>query len=168
VSAWDAIVRPEAVAGPALVADWGGGWDGLDAAEVLAGAGLQVTLACAAAAIGETLHQYQRNGYLERLDRAGVTILHHHEVVPAGRREAGAGPGEIVALRHVFSGRTTPIDGFATLVLAQGRVPEDALWRALEGRAGCVRVGDALGPRTAEEAVLEGFLAGRGESVSAA
>jgi hypothetical protein len=131
---------------------------------MLAGAGLAVTLACAAAAIGETLHQYQRNGYLERLDRAGVTLLQHHELAGAGRVEAG----EPLALRHVFSGRTTPLDGVATLVLAQGRRPDDALWRELEGRTGCVRVGDVLGPRTAEEAVLEGFLAGRGEFVSAA
>lgn len=158
VQAWDAIAAPAGPAGsaelggPVLVADWGGGWDGLDAAEVLAAGGLEVTLASAAAAIGETLHQYQRNGYLERLDRAGVAIVQHHEL-------AGG------ALRHVFSGRITPIEGFATLVLAQGRRPEDSLWRELEGRDGCVRVGDVLGPRTAEEAVLEGFLAGRGERV---
>ena len=40
VGAWEAIRDPAAVAGPALVADWGGGWDGLDAAERLAGAGV--------------------------------------------------------------------------------------------------------------------------------
>jgi hypothetical protein len=40
-------------------------------------------------------------------------------------------------------------------------VPDDALWRALEGRPGCVRAGDVLGPRSAEEAILEGTLAVR-------
>jgi NADPH-dependent 2,4-dienoyl-CoA reductase/sulfur reductase-like enzyme len=149
-SAWDVLRAPDAVSGPVLVADWGGGWDGLDAAEVLAGAGVEVTLACAAAEVGGTLHQYQRNGYLDRLDRAGVRILHHHEV-----------GGEPLALRHAFSGRTTPLEELATLVLAHGRAPEDGLWASLEGRAGCVRVGDVLGPRTLEEAYLEGFLAGR-------
>jgi hypothetical protein len=44
-------------------------------------------------------------------------------------------------------------------VLAQGRVPEDALWSGLEDHPGVVRAGDVLGPRTIEEAILEGTLA---------
>jgi pyruvate/2-oxoglutarate dehydrogenase complex dihydrolipoamide dehydrogenase (E3) component len=150
VQAWDAIADPDAVTGPALVADWGGGWDGLDAAERLAGAGRHVTLACAAPVPGETLHQYQRNLYLARLDALGVKILHHHELAAAGDR---------LALRHVFSGRIVPLPEAATLVLAQGRVPEDGLWESLESHPGAVRAGDALGPRTLEEAVLEGTRA---------
>ena len=47
VTAWAAISEPQAVTGPVLVSDWGGGWEGLDAAERLAGAGHAVTLACA-------------------------------------------------------------------------------------------------------------------------
>ena len=47
----------------------------------------------------------------------------------------------------------------ATLVIAHGRVPEDELWSALEDRAGATRAGDVLGPRTAEEATLEGVTA---------
>jgi pyruvate/2-oxoglutarate dehydrogenase complex dihydrolipoamide dehydrogenase (E3) component len=152
VSAWDAIAAPGALSGPVLVADWGGEWSGLDAAEVIAGAGHAVTLACAATHPGETLHQYQRNGYLDRLDRAGVKIRHHLELAAAD----GA-----TMLRHVFSGRLEPLGDITTLVLAQGRAPRDELWTALEGRPGVVRVGDALGARTAEEAILEGWLAGR-------
>jgi 2,4-dienoyl-CoA reductase-like NADH-dependent reductase (Old Yellow Enzyme family)/thioredoxin reductase len=155
VQAWDAIRAPATVGGPVLVADWGGGWSGLDAAEVLAAAGLDVTLACAADALGATLHQYQRNGYLDRLDRAGVRIRHHLELAAAG----GA-----AVLRHVFSGRTEPLGDITTLVLAQGRTPQDELWNELEGRDGVVRAGDVLGPRTAEEAILEGFIAGRGDA----
>ena len=40
--------RPRRGAGPVLVADWGGGYEGLDAAELLAAAGLDVELASAA------------------------------------------------------------------------------------------------------------------------
>ena len=143
IDAWEAIANPAAVDGPVLVADWGGGWDGLDAAEVLARHGLEVTLACAAPHPGATLHQYQRNLYLARLDAGGIPILHHTEVTADG-------------LRHVFSGRETPLPRAATLVLAQGREPEDELWATLEGRPGRVRAGDVLGPRSAEEATLEG------------
>ena len=148
--AWDAIGDPRAIDGPALVADWGGGWDGLDAAERLAGAGVAVTLACAATVPGETLHQYQRNLYLARLDELGVAILHHHELSASG------GSPE---LRHVFSGRSRPLPELATLVLAQGRAPVDELWTELESHPGAIRAGDVLGPRTLEEAVLEGTRA---------
>jgi 2,4-dienoyl-CoA reductase-like NADH-dependent reductase (Old Yellow Enzyme family)/thioredoxin reductase len=150
--AWGAIRAPADVSGPALVADWGGGWDGLDAAEQLAGAGVPVTLACAATIPGETLHQYQRNLYLARLDELGVAILHHAELSVQG--------GEL-RLRNVFSGRSEPLPETATLVLAQGRVPADELWSELEQHAGAIRAGDVLGPRTLEEAVLEGTLAVR-------
>jgi hypothetical protein len=140
-----------------LVADWGGGWDGLDAAEQLAGAGLEVTLACAAPVPGETLHQYQRNLYLARLDRAAVAIVHHSEL---------AVDGDELMLRHVFSLRSDPLpQTTATVVLAQGRVPADDLWSELEQHPGAVRAGDVLGPRTLEEAVLEGTLAVRAPAV---
>lgn len=150
IDAWDTIRSPNDVAGPALVADWGGGWDGLDAAERLAAAGIEVTLACAAPAPGETVHQYQRNLYLARLDELSVPILHHTELALAGSEPL---------LRHVFSGRSKPLPETATLVLAQGRVPVDELWSELEDHPGAVRAGDVLGPRTLEEAVLEGTLA---------
>ena len=153
VDAPDAILDPGALSGPVLVADWGGGWAGLDAAETLAESGLEVTYACAGAAIGEGVHQYQRNLYLARLDRLPVRLVHHTEVVTLG--------GEVV-LRHVFSGRTEPLPGgLGTLVLAQGRVPDDGLWPAWEASGQCLRAGDVLGPRSAEEAVLEGTLAAR-------
>ena len=96
LDAWTAIANPAAVAGPVLVADWGGGWDGLDAAEVLAAHGLEVTLACAAPCPGETLHQYQRNLYLARLDERGIAIRHHLELTrrrPAVLRSRAASPG---------------------------------------------------------------------------
>ncbi|MEA2291307.1 MAG: hypothetical protein QOF17_327 [Solirubrobacteraceae bacterium] len=152
VQAWDAIADPASVTGPVLVADWGGDWAGLDAAELLAEAGRDVTLASAATHPGETLHQYQRNLYLARLDRLGVPILHHTEVAEVD----GA-----AVLRHVFSLRTSPLPAVATLVLAAGRVPADELWGVLEARPGAVRAGDVLGPRTAEEAVLEGTRVAR-------
>ncbi len=158
MTAWAAICSPEDVEGPALIADWGGGWDGLDAAERLAGAGTAVTLACAAPVPGETLHQYQRNLYLSRLDHLGVEILHHHEL---------GIDGDEVTLRHVFSGRRRPLPDVARIVLAQGRIPDDELWAGLESHPGAVRAGDVLGPRTLEEAVLEGTTAALGATRAA-
>jgi 2,4-dienoyl-CoA reductase-like NADH-dependent reductase (Old Yellow Enzyme family) len=150
VTAWDAIAHPGRVRGPALVADWGGDWAGLDAAEVLSAAGMEVTLACAATVPGEGLQQYHRNLYLARLDEAGVRIRHHLELAE-----------DAASLRHVFSGRREELGAVETLVLALGRRPADDLWSTLDGRPGATRAGDVLGPRTLEEAILEGFMAGR-------
>ncbi len=151
VDAWEAIARPERVQGPVVVADWGGGWTGLDVAEVLAAGGRTVTLACAAAAVGEGVHQYQRNLYLARLDRLGVRLVQHCELALDDGR---------AWFRHVFSGRVLETPEAATLVISLGRAPSDALWPALAGRPNVERIGDVLGPRSAEEAVLEGALAG--------
>src|SRR5262249_21383809 len=106
VDAWSAIAEPELVEGPVLVADWGGEWSGLDAAEALAHAGREVTLASAATVAGETIHQYQRNLYLARLDLLGVRLLPHVELV-AGDHDAH--------LRNVFSGRRLELGPIATL-----------------------------------------------------
>ncbi len=148
VQAWDAIAAPATLAGPILVADWGGEYGGVDAAETLARAGHDVQLACAALVPGAQVHQYMQALYLGRLDELGVHIRHHLELVGGAR-----------ALRHVFSYREEAIGAIGTLVLAQGRVPDDALWRELESQANVTRIGDILSPRGLEEAVLEGVLA---------
>ena len=48
------------------------------------------TLAVASVTVGETVHQYRRNLYLQRLYRAGVVILHHHELDSAARGDRPA------------------------------------------------------------------------------
>src|SRR5581483_3316758 len=137
-----------------VVADWGGDPGGLDAAEVLAAAGNGVTLAVASVAAGEGVHQYRRNLYLQRLYRAGVTILHHLEL-------AGAADGR-ARLRNVFAPELETALEADVLVLSLGRVPEDGLREGLVA-AGleAAEAGDCLGPRSLEEAVLEGFVAAR-------
>ena len=48
-----------------------------------------MTLAVASLAAGEPIHQYRRNLYLQRLYRAGVTILHHLELESVGATRCG-------------------------------------------------------------------------------
>jgi 2,4-dienoyl-CoA reductase-like NADH-dependent reductase (Old Yellow Enzyme family)/thioredoxin reductase len=153
VDAWDAIRAPADVSGPVLVADWGGGWTGLDAAETLAEAGARVWLAVAAPLVGETVHQYQRVFYLGRLERLGVTILHHRELVETN---------EGAALRSIWTYATEPLpEGVRTLVTALGREPVDDLVVQLGERGiACTPVGDCRGARSLEEAILEGTAAG--------
>ena len=154
LQAWDVLRGASAAGRRVVVADWGGDPAGVAAAELLAGAGNEVTLAVASVAVAEGLHQYARALYLERLYRAGVRIAHHLELVGA---ERGA-----VVFRNVFS-RSEEIDLPAqVLVLALGRVPVDELGRELSAHGLSVaEVGDCLGPRSLEEAILEGTLAAR-------
>jgi hypothetical protein len=119
VPAWEAIEHPTRVEGPALVADWGGEWSGLDAAERLAQAGLDVELATAALHPGEQLHQFQRSLYLARLDCLGVRLRAHLELVVEDGRPA---------LRHIFSGR---LEGLGRAPYARDRPGQGAGRRAL-------------------------------------
>jgi pyruvate/2-oxoglutarate dehydrogenase complex dihydrolipoamide dehydrogenase (E3) component len=153
LDAWDVLAgaRP---AGRVVIADWGGDSAGLDCAELLAGEGVDTTLAIASLAAGEMLHQYRRNLYLARLYRAGVRIEHH-------LRLTGADNGR-VHFENTFAPELTSDLDADVLVLALGRVPESGPERALQERGIAVkRIGDCASPRTLEEAILEGFIAGR-------
>jgi 2,4-dienoyl-CoA reductase-like NADH-dependent reductase (Old Yellow Enzyme family)/thioredoxin reductase len=150
LDAWEVLGGAIPEGGRVVVADWGGDPGGLDAAEVLAAAGKVVTLAVASVAVGELVHQYRRNLYLQRLYRAGVRILHHHELASAA--------GGTVQLRNVFAPELVPATAADALVLALGRVPVEV--EPPEGIP-VERGGDCLSPRSLEEAVLEGTLATR-------
>jgi pyruvate/2-oxoglutarate dehydrogenase complex dihydrolipoamide dehydrogenase (E3) component len=147
-SAWDVLRGGRPDGGRVVVADWGGDASGLDAAELLAASGHQVALAIGSAAFGETLHQYQRNLYAERLYRAGIEIWHHLELAGWDGRRA--------RFTNIFAPELVADLEADALVLALGRVPAREL--AVQGAA---EVGDRLSPRSLEEAVLEGSLAGR-------
>jgi pyruvate/2-oxoglutarate dehydrogenase complex dihydrolipoamide dehydrogenase (E3) component len=151
ICAWEAISSPQKLAGPVVVLDWGGDWAGLDAAEVLRAQNHEVTLVCAAIHPGESLHQYQRNLYLERIYRAGIKLVHHSELAV----DDGA-----ARIRNVFSGECSEFPECETIVIAQGRAPLDDLWPVLEPHPEAIRVGDVLGPRGLEEATVEGSMAG--------
>jgi 2,4-dienoyl-CoA reductase-like NADH-dependent reductase (Old Yellow Enzyme family)/thioredoxin reductase len=155
LQAWDVLVGPVPEGKRVVVCDWGGDPAGLDAAEVLHAAGNEVTLAAGSITVGESVHQYQRNLYLERFYRAGIRIEHH--VRPVSAREGAVRVRNVVArdLEHDVEADI--------LVLALGRVPVGGLLaEELRGRGLAVEeAGDVLAPRALEEAVLEGTLAAR-------
>lgn len=151
LDAWEVLENPEAVEGPVMVADWGGDPTGLDCAEVLIGLGHEVLYSYAGPSPVEQVHQYQRNGYLARLDVDAMTMLPHLEL---------AVNGTTLGLRNVFSGRRHGIDPkVKTVVASHGRSPQG--YAGANGLTLPARLaGDALSPRTLEEAMLEGNLAG--------
>ncbi|WP_125610201.1 FAD-dependent oxidoreductase [Specibacter cremeus] len=150
LDAWTALEHPEEARGTVLVADWGGDPSGLDCAEVMLQRGHRVYYAYAGPSPTEQIHQYQRNGYLERLDVEELTLLPHLGLVAEDGR---------LAMRNVFSGKTRPLPpGVDTVIAVHGRVPHQSLPAGGVGPVVEV-VGDALGPRSLEEATLEGTLA---------
>ena len=154
VQSWDLLAAPMPEGHRVVVADWGGDPSGLDAAELLAVAGNAVTLAVASVTVGEMVHQYRRNLYLQRLYRAGVSILQHHRLAGASDKR--------VELTNVFAAEQVTHVEADLLVLALGRVPADGLARILvEAGFRVEEAGDCLSPRSIEEAVLEGTLAAR-------
>jgi 2,4-dienoyl-CoA reductase-like NADH-dependent reductase (Old Yellow Enzyme family)/thioredoxin reductase len=152
--AWDVLAGPVPSGKRVVVADWSGDAAGLDCADVLGGAGNDVTLALEAITVGESVHQYQRNLYLGRLYRAGIQIVHHVRVTGA---RSGA-----VELENLLAPELESELAADLLVLALGRVPADGLAAELEAGGLVVeQAGDILSPRSIEEATLEGTLAAR-------
>ena len=152
IQAWEVLAGSAKVGKRVVIADWGGDPLGINAAELLADAGHDVVYCVASVTVGESLHQYRRNLFLQRLYRAGVEIVQHHELV--------AGDAGSATLRNVFAPEQERAITADTIVLALGRVPEDTLAPTL--RAAGLRVeeaGDCLSPRGLEEAVLEGTRA---------
>ena len=152
VQAWDVLRGPRPRGRRVVVADWGGDASGLACADLLDASGNDVTVAVGSAALGETLHQYQRNLYAARLYRAGIRVEHHLELI-------GATNGR-VRFRNLFAAELESELPADLLVLALGRVPERACAAALADAGLEVHeAGDCLGPRGLEEAILEGTLA---------
>ncbi len=131
--------------GPALVWDPVGGPIGVSVAELVARSGEGAVLVTPDLVVGRDL---SATGDLvaanARLRQAGVEVVKHAEL-----RSVAGGTALVV---DRFSGEERRI-AVGLVVDAGHRLPEDRLWRE---RPGTWRAGDAVAPRTAYEAVLEG------------
>ncbi len=134
----------------AVIADWRCDWVGLGLAERLARDGCHVRLAVNGMVAGQTIPQYARDAWLGDLHKLGVDILTHVRLHGVDAEDA--------YFQHTLSGQPVILDRVDTLVTALGTQSNTALEDALTDWPGEVHViGDALCPRTVEEAVLEGL-----------
>ncbi|MGB3537074.1 MAG: FAD-dependent oxidoreductase [Mesorhizobium sp.] len=153
VDAWQVLNGQANVGASVVIADWRADWIGMGLAEKLARDGCRVRLCVDGVAAGETIQSYVRDAMVAKLHKLGV------EIVPYARLYGA--DGTTVYMEHGASGEPMIFEDIDTLVLSQGHDRVAELEAELEGYAGEVHViGDALTPRTAEEAVLEGLKVG--------
>ncbi len=155
LATYEEILSGAKTAGKSVViADWRADWIGLGLAEKLARDGCHVRLMVNAAMAGESLQIYTRNHYLGRLYRLGVEIVPHARLYGSD--------GGAVYFQNTLTDDAILLEDVDTLVLSLGQKAEDGLAGELAAAGIEARIiGDCLAPRSAEEAVYEGLIAGR-------
>jgi 2,4-dienoyl-CoA reductase-like NADH-dependent reductase (Old Yellow Enzyme family) len=133
-----------------VIHDWRADWIGLGMAEMLAGSGAHVRLAVNGVCPGIAIQNYVRDAAIARLHGLGVEVIPFMRLYGAEDRT--------VYLIHTAARDAVVMEDVDTLVVVppnQSRAEHEA-W--LAGSVIDYRViGDALAPRTAEEAVYEGL-----------
>lgn len=136
-----------------VIYDWAAAWTGIGIAEKLAREGSHVRLAVNGVCAGFTVQQYTRDEMIARLHKLGVEVLPWMRLYGADGRTA--------YFLHTAARDPVVLEDVDTLVLAAPNQPVDNLSPLLRARNIAHHViGDALSPRTAEEAVYEGLKAG--------
>ena len=136
-----------------VIADWRCDWVGLGIAERLARDGCSVRLVVNGTMAGQSIQQYTRDRWLGDLHRLGVSVTTH-------ARLAGADE-DTVYFEHTTSGEPIILEEVDTLVTATGSAADLSLESELADWPGEIWIaGDAMTPRTCEEAVLEGLKIG--------
>ncbi len=153
VTAWQVLNGEAKVGASVVVADWRADWVGIGLAEQLARSGCAVTLCTNAAMAGESLQIYTRNHYVGRLHRLGISIRTHARLFGVDRHT--------VYFQDTLTLDPIVMDDIDTVVLALGHRAVYICDNELDDEEYCViSIGDCVSPRTAEEAIYEGFIAG--------
>ena len=144
--------------GTVVVADWRCDWVGLGLATMLSTGGRRMVLASSGYFAGQRIQQYVRDQMTIAARKARVDM--RSTLRPFGADDT------TVYLQDVLTGEAVIVEDAVALVLATGHVPDGALLEELTAVSAAgggfdVRgIGDVLGPRTIEEAVLDGLRAG--------
>ncbi|AGT11264.1 oxidoreductase [Paracoccus aminophilus] len=154
VTAWEVLTRQVKVGAKVVVTDWRSDWIGPGVAQLLAREGSSVELAVSGVHMGETVPLYVRDVTAGELHRLGVRVTPYARLYGTD--------GDSVFMQHIASGEPIVFEGIETLVLSNGHLPVDDLSGEIAAMGiECHQIGDCMTPRTAEEAVYEGMVAGR-------
>jgi len=154
VDAWS-VIRGDARPGKnVVIADWSCDWTGLGVAEKLAREGHYVRLLSGGSVAGESIQAIVRDQWIGVLHKLGVEMIPYASFY--GAVEGAA------YFRHMSAGDAIVCENVDTVVSCYApRANRDCDWiEQIEGLS-VFRIGDAIAPRTVEEAVLEGWQLAR-------
>lgn len=153
ITAEDVLNRKKEAGANVVIADWKGDMPGVGAALYLGEPRRKVELFTTCYHVGYTLQQYVRDTILTQLYLKQVALTAHyklHEITPSS-----------VTFENIYTGQLLTRDGIDSVVLATGYKQNVDLYNKLKGFVPNLhRIGDCVSPRTAEEAILEGFELG--------
>lgn len=153
VDAWQVLKGEANVGSSVVVADWRCDWVGIGMAEKLAKDGCSVRLYLNGHMPGEDLPYYVRDQKIGELHKLGVHVTPMVKLFGVD--------SDSVYFEHLSAREAVIAEDVDTLVLALGHQAESGLAAEIKAMGiECHLVGDCAGPRTAEEAVYEGLLAG--------
>ncbi len=153
LDAWSVLEGKANVGHRVVVSDWRGDWVGMGLAEMLARNGAAVTLAVNAPVSGNALQMYLRDHWNGVLHSLGVKVVPYLSFYGADR--------EAAYFQHAVTQQPVVFDEIDSVIVCHGADAAAALEAELAGLEIETRlIGDCLTPRTAEEAVYEGLLAG--------
>ena len=153
VTAWQILEGKANVGSRVAIADWRCDWVGLGMAELLARQGCHVRLACNGMVPGQKVNQYVRDNWLGKLHKLNVQTFTHLRLHGIDSEDA--------YFQHTLSGEPVILNDVDTLVTAFGAGSSNTLEKELKNDFGSKLyvIGDALSPRTVEEAILDGLKA---------
>ena len=153
VDAWQVLQGEVEVGSGVVIADWRCDWIGLGVAELLARDGCHVRLAINGMGAGQELQSYIRDQWVGTVHRLGVQFIPYARLFGIDE--------DSVYLQHTLSNEPIVCEDVNTLVLALGHTSNNFLEPLIKQAGLDYRmVGDCLSPRSAEEAVYEGMMAG--------
>jgi 2,4-dienoyl-CoA reductase-like NADH-dependent reductase (Old Yellow Enzyme family) len=152
VHASDIIAGTRKAGHRVVIYDWLADWIGVGVAEKLASEGSHVTLAVNGVCPAISIQNYVRDAAIARLHRLRVEMRPFMRLYGAENRAA--------YFIHTAAQEAVVFEDVDTLVVCAPNRPVDGLARdAEELGIKAYLIGDALSPRTAEEAVYEGLVA---------
>ena len=154
VDAWQVLQGDDRVGASVVIADWRCDWIGMGLAVKLAREGSQVRLCVDGEMAGQNLQKYLRWHWAGELHKLDIQVIPYARLFGAD--------GDTAYFQHNTSGEAIICEDMDTLVIAQGQQSVVTLEQELvDTEVEIHLVGDCLSPRSAEEAVYEGFQVAR-------
>jgi 2,4-dienoyl-CoA reductase-like NADH-dependent reductase (Old Yellow Enzyme family) len=152
IHAHDVVAGRAATGSRVVIYDWMADWTGVGLAEKLAAEGAYVRLAVNAPCAAFSIQNYTRDGAIARLFKLGVETIPFMRLYGVEARTA--------YLVHTPSQESLVLEDVDSVIAVYPGAPNDSLAAAARQLAiPAFLIGDAMAPRTAEEAVFEGLKA---------